>query len=157
MKINRLVLIIMLSQLLAFSLTASPPIITWEDLSQHDHEAGEVRPDIQQLTQTDIQIAGFIVPIELGDFTETVREFLLVPNPLACIHVPPPPPNQMIYVKMDYEIPLDMDERGIYVTGRLSILDSTGEDDFFSYEMSGKTAKKANIAYEDPFDHLISM
>jgi len=157
MKIQDIIRILIVCLLLAFPVSATPPIITWEDLRQHDYESGEVQLDIQQFTQTDIQIAGFIVPLELGDFTETVSEFLLVPNPLACIHIPPPPPNQMIYVKMDYEIPLDMDERGIYVTGRLSILDTTGEDDFFSYEMIGKTAKKANISYEDPFDHLISM
>ena len=31
--------------------------------------------------------------------SEQVSEFLLVPYVGACIHVPPPPPNQMIYVK----------------------------------------------------------
>ena len=43
-----------------------------------------------------IRIAGFVVPIERqGD---DVREFLLVPHFGACIHVPPPPANQIIYV-----------------------------------------------------------
>ena len=31
----------------------------------------------------------------------TVKEFLLVPFVGACIHVPPPPANQIIYVKSD--------------------------------------------------------
>ncbi|MDR2459416.1 MAG: DUF3299 domain-containing protein [Deltaproteobacteria bacterium] len=44
-----------------------------------------------------IKIPGFVVPL---DFEETlIREFFLVPFFGACIHVPPPPPNQIIYVK----------------------------------------------------------
>ena len=30
----------------------------------------------------------------------TVKEFVLVPDAGMCIHVPPPPPNQMIFVKL---------------------------------------------------------
>ena len=30
-----------------------------------------------------------------------VKTFLLVPYIGACIHVPPPPPNQMIFVKLN--------------------------------------------------------
>jgi hypothetical protein len=44
-----------------------------------------------------IKIPGFVVPL---DFEETqISEFFLVPYFGACIHVPPPPPNQIIYVK----------------------------------------------------------
>ena len=32
--------------------------------------------------------------------TKKNQEFLLIPNPMSCMHVPPPPPNQMILVKM---------------------------------------------------------
>ena len=40
-----------------------------------------------------------MVPLE--DDLDVVTEFLLVPYAGACIHVPPPPPNQIVYVKMD--------------------------------------------------------
>jgi len=43
-----------------------------------------------------IKIAGFIVPVE-GN-ARTISEFLLVPYFGACIHVPPPPANQIIHV-----------------------------------------------------------
>ncbi len=43
-----------------------------------------------------IRIAGFVVPLEFKD--KTVTQFLLVPFFGACIHVPPPPPNQIIFV-----------------------------------------------------------
>lgn len=43
-----------------------------------------------------IRIAGFMVPLEWGK--REVKEFLLVPYFGACIHVPPPPANQIIHV-----------------------------------------------------------
>jgi uncharacterized protein len=43
-----------------------------------------------------IRIPGFVVPLE-GERGK-LREFLLVPFFGACIHVPPPPANQVIHV-----------------------------------------------------------
>ena len=43
-----------------------------------------------------VRIPGYILPLEF-DGTH-VTEFLLVPYVGACIHVPPPPPNQIIHV-----------------------------------------------------------
>ncbi len=45
-----------------------------------------------------VRIPGFIVPLE-EDSEGRVTEFFLVPYVGACIHVPPPPPNQIVYVK----------------------------------------------------------
>jgi len=39
------------------------------------------------------------VPLE--DFASSATEFLLVPYVGACVHTPPPPPNQLVYVEMD--------------------------------------------------------
>jgi hypothetical protein len=44
-----------------------------------------------------IRIPGFVIPLEKSG--NKVREFLLVPYFGACIHTPPPPPNQIIHVK----------------------------------------------------------
>jgi hypothetical protein len=46
-----------------------------------------------------VAIAGYLLPLDFND--EGVKEFLLVPNVGACIHVPPPPPNQVVYVKTE--------------------------------------------------------
>jgi uncharacterized protein len=54
-----------------------------------------VNPDIEGLT---LRIPGFIVPLD-ENAQGLVTEFFLVPYYGACIHVPPPPPNQMVYVK----------------------------------------------------------
>ncbi|MCH8499933.1 MAG: DUF3299 domain-containing protein [Marinobacter sp.] len=43
------------------------------------------------------RIPGFVVPLKVtGDMR--IIEFFLVPYYGACIHVPPPPPNQIIHV-----------------------------------------------------------
>jgi hypothetical protein len=44
-----------------------------------------------------IRIPGFVIPLEKSG--SKVKEFLLVPYFGACIHTPPPPPNQIIHVK----------------------------------------------------------
>lgn len=44
-----------------------------------------------------IRIPGFVIPLEKA--SNKVSEFLLVPYFGACIHTPPPPPNQIIHVK----------------------------------------------------------
>ena len=44
-----------------------------------------------------IRVPGFIVPLEFDD-EQNITQFFLVPFFGACIHVPPPPPNQIILV-----------------------------------------------------------
>ena len=67
-----------------------------------------------------IRIDGFMVPLEF-DYGEglTVEEFVLVPDAGMCIHVPPPPPNQMILVKMDKPVRVRYMYQPIVVEGIL--------------------------------------
>lgn len=44
-----------------------------------------------------VRLPGYLLPLEIED--ERVTEFLLVPTVGACIHVPPPPANQIVYVR----------------------------------------------------------
>ncbi len=43
-----------------------------------------------------VKLPGFVVPLEMD--AKIVQEFLLVPYYGACIHTPPPPANQTVYV-----------------------------------------------------------
>lgn len=56
-------------------------------------------PVVQGLNGRRIRISGFVVPLDKEGAIRT-REFLLVPYFGACIHTPPPPPNQVIHVKL---------------------------------------------------------
>lgn len=72
--------------------------VTWELLGQLDYITGNATSELKSLDNQKVKIPGFMVPLE--DAQQRVTEFLLVPSPQACIHVPPPPSNQMVYVKM---------------------------------------------------------
>ncbi len=69
--------------------------ITWAQLRALNTQTGETGPVLRGLNGRTVRIPGFIVPLE--DFQEVFKEFLLVPYYGACVHTPPPPPNQMIY------------------------------------------------------------
>ena len=76
-------------------------------------------PVVQALDGKRVHIGGYVVPL---DFDATrIKEFLLVPFVGACIHVPPPPANQIVYVKAEH----GLEVRGIFdpvwVTGTLKV------------------------------------
>ncbi|MGO3800565.1 MAG: DUF3299 domain-containing protein [Vibrio casei] len=75
---------------------------------------GNVRPE---LNGSYVKIPGFVIPLE-GD-ENTITEFLLVPYFGACIHVPPPPPNQIIDVKFPKGAPVQQLWDVVYVIGKL--------------------------------------
>jgi len=52
----------------------------------------------QEFDNTKIRLPGFVVPLEYND-DQVITEFFLVPYFGACIHVPPPPPNQIVHVR----------------------------------------------------------
>lgn len=53
---------------------------------------------VEELNGQRVRIPGYLLPLEMSD--TKVKEFLLVPYMGACIHVPPPPPNQIVHVKI---------------------------------------------------------
>jgi hypothetical protein len=76
-----------------------PTEVDWRLLSTLDYRSGEASEELTALVGTTVKVPGFIVPLE--DWAATVSEFLLVPYFGACVHTPPPPPNQLVYVKME--------------------------------------------------------
>ena len=53
---------------------------------------------VEELNGQQVRIPGYLLPLETSD--TKVTEFLMVPYIGACIHVPPPPPNQIVHVKI---------------------------------------------------------
>lgn len=66
-----------------------------------------------------IRIPGFMVPVEFND-EQTVTTFFLVPFFGACLHMPPPPPNQIIYAEYEPGIKLDSLQDPFWIEGTLS-------------------------------------
>ena len=63
---------------------------------------------VEELNGQSIRMPGYLLPLEFDG--QKVTEFFLVPYVGACIHVPPPPPNQMVYVNSDEGI----ETKGLY-------------------------------------------
>jgi hypothetical protein len=65
-----------------------------------------------------VRIPGFVVPLEFDD-EQTITQFFLVPYFGACIHMPPPPPNQLIYVSYPEGLKLEALYDPFWITGLL--------------------------------------
>lgn len=52
---------------------------------------------IETVNNTYGKIPGYLVPLNMNK-NQIATELLLVPTLGACIHVPPPPPNQIVYI-----------------------------------------------------------
>ena len=139
--------------LISFVGSANPPKeIFWEDLipqgyvqidtqAQANHEGSEqnwVQPEldapvVKALDGKSVSLPGFVVPLE-GD-SEVITEFLLVPYFGACIHVPPPPPNQIVHVTIEGGVPIESLYDAIVVTGVMSTESWSGEIAQVGYKM----------------------
>ena len=69
-----------------------------------------------------IRIPGYVLPLEFSG--TKVTEFLLVPWVGACIHTPPPEPNQIVYVKPDKAFDIRRMFDAVWVTGRIAAVGS---------------------------------
>ncbi len=69
------------------------------------------------LDNQDIKMPGYIIPFDIG--VDGMTSFMLVPYVGACIHVPPPPPNQLVFVTTRTPWPSDKLWDAIWVSGRL--------------------------------------
>jgi len=67
-----------------------------------------------------VRLPGFIVPLEAVG-SGNLREFLLVPYFGSCIHVPPPPPNQLVYVHTNGRVNIESIYDAYWITGRLHV------------------------------------
>ncbi len=107
--------------------------ITWSELRKLNYKTGEMPDSLSLLVGQSIKIPGFAVPLEGDDGFEYIDEFLLVPYFGACIHVPPPPPNQVIHVILDEPVYFEVISFAIWITGILEIGDyfiEGGSDDY---------------------------
>jgi len=113
-------LILILIIFFTSSANATPKEISWDDLIPWTavFDPSEVKFN-EKLNNKEVKIPGYIIPLEYEG--QDIKTFLLVPYIGACIHVPPPPANQIVYVdtaaawdSLDWWEP-------VYVTGTIKI------------------------------------
>lgn len=73
---------------------------------------------IEEMDGQAINLPGFVVPLEFN-VDNLISQFFLVPYFGACIHMPPPPPNQMVFVSSKEGIEVEAMHNPIRVYGVL--------------------------------------
>jgi hypothetical protein len=97
-----------------------PPLPEGKFMSVKRRQPGSDHPPaiVPELDGKEVSIGGYVVPLDFD--ATTVKEFLLVPFVGACIHVPPPPANQIIYVKTDKGFEVGGQFDPVTVTGKIN-------------------------------------
>lgn len=100
-----------------FSMIPPPPLHDYLTMDVAASQSGSAAVN-QALEGKSVRLPGFVVPLSLTA-DGLVSEFFLVPYVGACIHVPPPPPNQLVYIKLDKALALNMLYDAYWVSGTL--------------------------------------
>ncbi len=131
----------------------APLEITWDDMMpedwlppmpdfiEHDYfdmdlmeQLAPDAPVVEGLDNQYVRLPGFIVPLKLEG--QKIVELLLVPYLGACIHVPPPPSNQIVHVRLAEPQALEEPEwNAFWMTGRLRTQAKSSELAEASYTM----------------------
>lgn len=120
------------------AIAASATEITWDDLlppgvpyseiigeGEMDEASDTWRPVFDEnatklnpaLDGAYIKMPGYIIPFEVS--TAGVSSFVLVPYVGACLHTPPPPANQLVFVTTQTPWPSDDLWEAVWVIGRM--------------------------------------
>lgn len=81
---------------------------------------------IESFNNKTIRIPGFIVPLESNE-KNLVTQFFIVPYFGACLHLPPPPPNQIIFGELKDGIDVDELFHAFWFEGTI-VIDQTQND-----------------------------
>ncbi|HDS1735089.1 MULTISPECIES: DUF3299 domain-containing protein [Pseudomonas] len=125
-----------------------PQLAPLHDLSQiGDALAAEAAPAAQQqspnapvvkaLDNQQVKLPGYIVPLEVSEEGRTT-EFLLVPYYGACIHVPPPPSNQIVHIFSEMGVRVEDLYQPYWIEGRMQVKASSSELADAGYQMAAE-------------------
>lgn len=95
------------------------------DVPEVEHSGDRAMPQygtfrtVQAVLARPVRLPGYVVPLE-NDADGQLREFLFVPYYGACIHVPPPPPNQIVHVRLPAAIPMPDMYSPFFLAGHLA-------------------------------------
>jgi hypothetical protein len=106
-------------------------------------EAWDNAPTNPTLVGQKVRIPGFVVPLEDGK--DGMTEFLLVPYFGACVHSPPPPANQIIYVLPQSPAKNLRSMDAVWITGVLK----TERNDSYMGAASYRIEAQSVLPYQD--------
>ncbi|MEM7728410.1 MAG: DUF3299 domain-containing protein [Pseudomonadota bacterium] len=99
---------------------------------------------VEDLDGMKVRLPGYIVPLDFSADAEH-REFLLVPYFGACLHSPPPPPNQIVYVTSEPAAKIPNIYEPVWLEGEMK----TGR---FDTDMAN-SAYELKLALLEPYEY----
>ena len=103
---------------------------------QRMKELWEQAPTEPSMAGRKVRLPGFVIPLERKG--EEVVEFLLVPYFGACIHVPPPPSNQIVHATSELGVRMDALYEPFWIEGPLSVEHASSELAEAGYRMQAQ-------------------
>jgi hypothetical protein len=110
-----------------------------QELLQQLRDAWNKAPTEPSMNGKAIRIPGFIVPLE--ESHHQITEFLLVPYFGGCIHVPPPPSNQIIHVFPPKPLKNMQTMEAVWVSGTLESFPSDTNMGSAGYRMKAEVVE----------------
>lgn len=108
-----------LEMLLALEEGRAPPTLMSQFQTRRDEQMGTFNV-VEELDGLMVRMPGYILPLDYAQRGQA-REFLFLPYHGACIHYPPPPPNQIVYLRSAEPVSFSALWEPVWVEGRMEI------------------------------------
>ena len=108
---------------------------TW--LPVFDENATRV---VAELDGQRVRLPGFVIPLQLSG--DGVKTFILAPYAGACIHVPPPPANQIVFIEAPKPFEIGNMFEAVAVTGTLRTQAMTNDLASFGYQLAAEQIER---------------
>jgi len=136
------------SELIPEGAPPPPPPMAMHDMSQlADALAAEAGPAaaqqspaapvVEALDGQMVKLPGYIVPLDMTEEGRVI-EFLLVPYFGACIHVPPPPSNQIVHATSELGVRVEALYEPFWIEGPLKVEHASSELAEAGYRMQAQ-------------------
>lgn len=112
----------------------------WRTLRGLNTRTGEITSALRKVEGGAIKLTGYMVPF--ADEYESAGEFLLVPEAGMCVHTPPPPANQIVFVQMTGSPAKVTFAKPVVVSGIISIVQSDSPYGKVGFKIEASEAKE---------------
>ena len=115
--------------------------LSWKILREYNLENKKIGKNLKEVLDKNVNIIGFMIPLDYS--AKNIKEFLLVPYVPSCAHVPPPPPNMIIKVKVEGKKGMKLTYYPIEVVGKIKLVPPTGKStNYGAYSITASLVKE---------------
>lgn len=117
--------------------------VSWRVLQEYNLENKKIGINLKKIINKSITIKGYMIPLDYSE--KSIKEFLLVPYMPSCAHVPPPPENMIIKVKVEKKAGVKPSYFPVEITGIIKITKSKKTNPYMPngvYSLSASVIKE---------------